>query len=353
MATLKEIADRTGVSIATVSRVLNYDETLSVSAAKRKRILEVADELDYMPPARKALAQENRGRAQRPRIGLIHFLSVSEELDDPYYISIRIGIERRSQELGFELVKLYKAKEGFHTEELRNVAGIIAIGKFSQDEINDFSVNCPDVVMVDSSPRNHRFDCVVVDVAESMRDLLNFALSQGFTKIGYYGGDERYVEHRTYLGEKRYTAFVEYMKEKGLFDPRLVKLELFTVKNGYHMFMEAFKEGLLPELIVAGNDSTALGILKAMRECGLAVPEAISLIGINDIPTAQYTEPPLTSVKFHSEFMGETAVDLMKERLESRKLPKMVVVPSQLIIRGSCRISAPVDQTSGYAVLKE
>lgn len=353
MATLKEIADRTGVSIATVSRVLNYDETLSVSEEKRKRILEVADELDYMPPGRKALAGGKRTKRSRPRIGLIHFLSVSEELDDPYYISIRIGIERRSQELGFELVKLYKTDGRFHTEELRNVSGIIAIGKFNRDEIDSFSSNCSDVVMVDSTQRSHRFDSVVVDVAESMRELLDFALAQGFTRIGYYGCEEKYVEHRTYLGEKRYTAFVEYMKGKGLYDERLVKLELFTVKNGYHMFMESFREGPLPELIIAGNDSTALGVLKAMHECGLAVPGAISLIGINDIPTAQYTNPPLTTVKFHSEFMGETAVDLMRERLESRTIPKTVVVPSHLVVRDSCRLSAVLDTDTGYVLGKE
>lgn len=353
MATLKEIADRTGVSIATVSRVLNYDETLSVSEEKRKRILEVADELDYMPPGRKAQAGAKGNRKGRPRIGLIHFLSVSEELDDPYYISIRIGIERRSQELGFELVKIYKTDGRFHTEELRNVQGIIAIGKFNTEEMDAFSANCSDVVTVDSSQRPHRFDSVVVDVAASMRELLNFALAQGFTRIGFYGCEERYAEHRTYLGEKRYTAFVEYMKAQGLYDSRYVKLELFTVKNGYHMFMESYREGLLPELIVAGNDSTALGVLKAMHECGLSVPRDISLIGINDIPTAQYTNPPLTTVKYHSEFMGETAVELMSERLASRTIPKTVVVPSHLIIRGSCRIEQALTGESGYVLRRE
>jgi len=340
MATLKEIAERTGVSIATVSRVLNYDETLSVSPDKRKLILEVAEELDYTPPSRKPGAiSARKGKMPRYRVGLIHFLSVEEELEDPYYISIRIGIERKCQECGYELIKLYKKDDGYHVEQLRNIDGLIAIGKITRSEINTIRQNCKDIVVVDSSPCEEEIDSVVVEVDLTMKHILDFAIDQGFRKISFFGGFEKYTEYRTYLGEKRYTAYVEYMKEKNLFDERYVYLDTMSAKSGYHLFMEAYKKGDRPELIVAGNDTTALGIMKAIYECGLKIPDDISLIGINDIPTAQYTFPPLTTVKLYSEFMGETAVELLRERLEYRKIPKKVTIPSHLILRGTCRIS--------------
>lgn len=359
MATLKEIAEKSGVSMATVSRVLNFDETLSVSAEKRKKILEIAEELDYMPPGRKAALAaspaQNGGKStvrkgSRPRLGLVHFLSVEEELEDPYYISIRIGIERRCQEAGFELIKLFKTENGYPADQLRNIAGLVSIGKFARAEIDSFRTHCADIVAVDSSPCPSEIDSVSVEVDTSMRLLLDFLRAQGFTRIGYFGCREIYEEYRTYLGERRYTAYVEYLKEHHLYDERFVALDLLTAKSGYAMFMEVFNRGELPEVIIAGNDTTALGIMKAMHECKLEIPKDISVVGINDIPTAQYTFPPLTTVKFHSEFMGETAVDLIRERLEGRTVPKKVVIPSHLVLRNSCRVLSAIDSLDGFVL---
>ena len=110
------------------------------------------------------------------------------------------------------------------------------------------------------------------------------------------------------------------------------------IQGGYTHFMDAYKKGLLPELIVAGNDSEAIGIMKAIRETGLRIPVDISIIGMNYIPVAQYTFPALTTVKFYSQFMGETAVSLLKERFEHRRIAKKVTLPCRLIVRESCRI---------------
>lgn len=337
--------------MATVSRVLNFDETLSVSPDKRKKILEVAEELDYVPPGRKAGARAaSRKKGARPRIGLVHFLSVEEELEDPYYISIRIGIERRSQEAGFELVKLFKTEDGYHADQLRNISGLIAIGKFARAEIDSFRAYCSDIVAVDSTPCPSELDSVSVEVDASMRLLLDFLLGQGFSRIGFFGCREIYEEYRTYLGERRYTAFVEYLRERNLFEEKYVSLDLLTARSGYSMFMAAWEKRDIPEVIIAGNDTTALGIMKAIHECGLRIPQDISVVGINDIPTAQYTFPPLTTVRFHSEFMGETAVDLLRERLEGRTIPKKLIVPSHLVIRDSCRIENGEEKMDGFVL---
>ena len=348
MATLKEIAEKAGVSLATVSRVLNYDETLSISPDKRKLIFEVAEELEYEPPRKKngsAAKAIKKPKTPRYRLGLIHFISVDEELDDPYYISIRIGIEKRCQANNFELIKLYKTENGYPLEQLKNIQGLIAIGKFSKAEIRSVQQYCQFIVFVDSSPLEEELDSVVVEVDTTMKKILDFALAQDFKRIGFFGGFEKYADYGTYLSEKRHTAFVEYMTAKGMYHEELVYLDAMFARKGYELFKQAHASNNLPELIIAGNDSMALGIMKAVHELGLKIPEDISIIGINDIPTAQYTIPPLTTVKLYSEFMGETAVDLLKERLEYRKVPKKVTIPSKLIIRDSCRILEPPTST--------
>ncbi|MCX7773556.1 MAG: LacI family DNA-binding transcriptional regulator [Clostridia bacterium] len=344
MATLKEIAEKSGVSLATVSRVLNYDETLSISADKRKLIFEVAEELEYESPRqkreKKALGAK-RGvglKYGKIRFGLLHFLSLEEELEDPYYISIRLGIEKKCRERNVELVKLYRDAAGYPVEQLKHIHGLLAVGKFSREDIKNIRLHLRDIVVVDASPLEEEVDSVVVEVDNTMRKLLDFAIEQGFKRIGFFGGNEKYSDYRTYLGEKRMTAFVEYLTEKGMYDPSLVYLDAFCSKSGYKLFKEALAKGPLPELIVAGNDAIALGIMRGVYEAGLKIPEDLSIIGINDIPTAQFAIPPLTTVKLYSEFMGETAVDLLMERLDSRKIPKKVVVPSRIIVRDSCKL---------------
>lgn len=343
MATIKEIAERSGVSPTAVSRVLNNDETLSISHDKRKLVLEIAEELEYESPRQKRQKQENRiktgkNRNGKMRFGLLHNISLEEELEDPYYISIRLGIEKKCRELSIELVKLYRDEKEYPMEQLKNINGLLAVGKFAVEDIRHILQYCRDIVVVDGSPLEEEVDSVVVDIGNVMIKILDFVIEQGFKRIGFFGGVEKYTDYRTYLGEKRMTTFVEYLTQKGLYDPSLVYLDAFSTKSGYKMFKQAQEKGSLPEVIIAGNDSIALGIMRGVYEAGLSIPEDISIVGINDIPTAQYTVPPLTTVKLYSEFMGETAVYLLNERLDFRKVPKKVVISSKIIVRNSCRL---------------
>lgn len=341
MATLKEIADKVGVSLTTVSRVINYDETLSISPDKRKLIFEVAEDLDYETPRSKRTAKAPaKTGAGSYRIGIIHFISIDEELEDPYYLAIRIGIEKRCREYNYELIKIYDRDHNYPVDQIRSLQGLITVGKFSSDDIMLFKTCCKNTVTVDSSPCEDQLDSVVVDVNRAMNKVLTFALRQGFTKIGYFGWTENGGLIKDYPEEKRHAAFVEYLTEKNLFKSEYVyeNAEYSQSRGGYQLFRQAYEEKNLPELIIAGNDSEAIGIMRAIHETGLRIPEDISVIGMNDIPIAQYTFPPLTTVKFYSEFMGKTAVDLLKERFENRIISKKVIIPCQLVVRESCRL---------------
>lgn len=343
MATLREIAKKVGVSTATVSRVLNYDETLSIGAQKRQMIFEVAEALEYQSPRQKrsGVPSKIEGLIAGTRIGLMHFICIEEELEDPYYISIRVGIEKKCRELGIDIVRIFKEEDEFRAAQFKDIRGIVAIGKFSRKDIRNVKQWCRDIVVVDASPLEEEVDSVVVEVDKTMKKILDFAFKNGFEKIGFFGGVETYADYKTYLGEKRMTAYVEYMKEKGLYDEKYLVIDTFGVKNGYNMFKTAYEEDRVPELIIAGNDSVALGAMRAIHEVGLDIPGDVSVIGINDIPTAHYSHPPLTTVKLYSEFMGETAVELLTERVVTgRTIPKKVVVPTKLMIRDSCRIAS-------------
>lgn len=141
MATIKQIAESAGVSIATVSRVLNYDKTLSITSKKRKMILEVAEELEYETPRNrknnnKKENKKTKKKEEPLRIGILHFLSLEAELDDPYYISIRLGMEKACLDKNIQVVKIYKNNKSFSEKGLNNLDGLVVVGKFSSDDIN-------------------------------------------------------------------------------------------------------------------------------------------------------------------------------------------------------------------------
>jgi len=330
MATIKDIALKAKVSPATVSRVLNYDATLSVSDEKRKRILEIAEDLEYRTPRKR----RGRGTQKILRMALIHWYTVQQELEDPYYMSIRIGIEKACIEHKIEIVKVYDPKN-YDFNELKKIDGIIAIGKYADPQIDAFYKVSKNIVFVDSSPREHLFDSIVIDFEKAVLNVIKTLIKQGHKHIGYIGGREYVGEMNTPLGERREKVFRDYMDSIGMIDHDEIYIGTFVAESGYQLMKEAVEHSKdLPTAFFVASDSMAIGALRALHEKSIKVPEQVSIIGFNDIPTSKYTVPPLATVRVHKEFMGETAVELLLERIvKKREISKKVVVPTHLIPR--------------------
>jgi LacI family transcriptional regulator len=191
MATLKKIAGLAKVSIATVSRTLNFDNTLSISDVKKKRIFEIADELEYKTPRRKKLES-----APKLNIALIYWYTLVQELEDPYYLSIRRGIERCSFEKGVNIIKIPKSGSNFLFDAFPNIDGIIAVGKFANSEIRNFGEITKNIVFVDFSSFEGNYDSIVIDFQKSMDQVLNhIVFEKGYSNVGYLGGRE-YVHNK-------------------------------------------------------------------------------------------------------------------------------------------------------------
>lgn len=336
MATIKDIAKKAGVSSATVSRVLNYDESLSVSDEKRKLIFEIAESLEYMPPRKRNISKAPK----KLKIGLVHWYTMSQELDDPYYMSIRLGIEKMCYENNIEIVKIFRPDE-YDFQKLESVDGFIAIGKFTDGQIAKIYERSPNIVFVDSSPQETRFDSVVIDFEKAVTGALDYLWQIGHRSIGYIGGREYIGPDQVALGERRESVFRQHMIDLGAYEEKNVFIGAFLAESGYRLMKQAIQTlDELPSAFFVASDSIAIGVLRAIHECGLKVPKDVSIIGFNDIPTSKYTVPPLTSIRVHKEFMGETAVELLLERIiRKRKIAKKVVVPTELQLRESiCKV---------------
>ncbi|GGD12984.1 LacI family DNA-binding transcriptional regulator [Pontibacillus salipaludis] len=328
MATIKDIAEKVGVSLATVSRVLNYDTSLSVADDTKKRIFEVAEELSYK--------KKKRTNTSSPKIGLVHWYTEQEELDDLYYMSIRLGIEEKSQQRGLHLLKFFQNDyDQISKEELQ---GIIALGKFSDQDVQQLEKITKNIVFVDCDPNRDQFDRVVVDFEKATENVLEHFIHTNHQTIGYIGGRELVRGGTDWIDDPRERTFKRYLEAKGLFAPEHVYVGSFSVDDGYRLMQEAIdSDHELPTAFFVGNDSMAIGSLRALHENKIEVPEQVSIIGVNDISVSKYMYPPLSTVKVYTEIMGETAVDLLSERLSGRTVAKKVVLAAKLKVRQSSK----------------
>ncbi|MGT2757686.1 LacI family DNA-binding transcriptional regulator [Streptococcus ovuberis] len=332
MATIKDIATEAGVSNATVSRVLNYDPTLSVSDETRKRIFDIADELNYTKHKKKVTPKQ-----KQPKLAIVQWYDQHAELDDLYYYAIRIGLEKRAQELGFEIIRI------FHQESLEPIAqadAAIAIGKFSKVQMAELAGYTPLLVFVDSNTLARGYSCVTTDFEFGVKAALHHFWENNLHKIGMLAGQESTSDQTEALEDPRLPIFEQFLIEKKAFKAERVRIGTFSVESGYQLMTELINDlgEELPQAFFIANDSLAIGALKALQEKGIPVPERVSLISFNDTAVTNYVYPSLSSVTVFTKEMGAAAVDLVHEQLikEDGQAPlKQINLATKLNLKAS------------------
>ena len=331
MATIKDIAQAAGVSPATVSRVLNYDPAMSVSDRTRKKIFDIAEQLNY-----KKSRKTKTNKAQAYRIGLIEWYTEQEELDDLYYYSIRLGIEKKTQELGYEILRVFQNDS---LEILKDINGLIAIGKFSPAQIQQLEQYSNHLVFVDSDTLSAGHSCVTVDFENAVKKVLKHFINAGFDQIAMIAGQERTSDQARLISDPRLASFQQYLSEKGIFQPEFVKIGSFSSESGYQMMTELINEhkDKLPSAFFISSDALAIGALRALQEHGIHVPQDVSIISFNDTSIAKYIYPSLSTVTVFTEEMGKQALHILNQSLtsEEESIPYMVKLSTKLTIRES------------------
>ena len=293
MATIKDIAKLAGVSPATVSRVLNDDQELSVSLATKRKIFEAAEELNYTKHHRNTSLNQKSLR-------LIQWYNDQEELEDLYYLAIRLGIEKKAEESNVTLLKE------------------------TWDAISD-------------RPTPYNINSLIVDFQTSIQKVIDYFFNQDKKAIAMLAGREYTKKGHQRIDDPRIAAYQQIMAGKGL-TTTIIEAD-FSVESGYRKVKEYLDSGQYSfEALFAANDTLAIGALKAINEKGLKVPEDISLIGFNDISVAKYVSPALSTVKVHTEWMGELAVETVLQMMnEKAPVSRKIIVETDLILRESTK----------------
>lgn len=326
MATIKDIANAAGISAGAVSRILNNDPTLSVSPETKKRVLEIAQELNY---------QKSRNRDKSIfKMGILQWFSAEQEMQDSYYLLVRQGIEDFCQKHSIGIVRAFQS-DAASIATLQDVDGLICIGKFSDEEIHKFIDICNNIVFLDMPVSDYNITTLTMDFKAAVYDALDYLTELGHKRIAYLGGKE-YVGNQELFTEERKQAFIAYTNKHELNDC-LIFEDAFSTASGYQMMQELLQNEKLPTAVFAASDAIAFGAMRAIQEKGLSIPDDISIIGFNDTEMSAYTTPALTTISAPAYDMGQHGANLIYAATNLNiATPLKAKIPCQLVKRESC-----------------
>lgn len=345
MATLKEIARIAGVSSATVSRVLNQDPTLSVTEETRKRVQQAARELGYRTVQQRYQAfQGPDGESQKQetverRIGVAQMFETDRLLEDIYYMILKNFLDEVCFEKRWTTVMLFRNDQGhFVKNDDLPLDGIVAIGRFTLGEIQDFHEYTENIVFLDSSPDEEKYCSIVPNYHLAVRQVLECFWAHGYKRVAYLGSIYTFGATKELSMDPRFYYYKNSLLARECYDPDLAIDCEMNSKSSYAAMSAYLESGKpLPDAIFAASDVVAPGLLKALREHEIRVPQDIGIITFNNTSLSQTAEPPLSSVEVFLRENADTAAFCMELLWQKKIHPKQIIISCRLEERGSVR----------------
>lgn len=335
--TLSEIADRCGVSISTVSRVLN--ERPGVSPQARRQVLTAIDVLGYDRPVR--LRQRAGGL-----VGL-----VMPELENPFFPRLAHHLEINLARQGLSPVLCSQTLGGVHEDDHvamlleHSVAGIVFVSGVHALANSDPAryqrlqdLGLP-IVLVNGALAGLDAPCVSTDDVTSIELAVHHLEHMGHRRIGVALGQIRYTP-----AQRKRQAFIDVLTRQGLVPDDLdvtdlVETTTYSVQGGQQAAERLLDRGVTA--IVCGSDVMALGVIRSARRRGLRVPEDLSVIGSDDSQMMEFADPPLTTVRQPAEALAQAASQEIADQIAgSAPHAGEVLHRPELVVRGSTA-SAP------------
>lgn len=324
-----DVAEKAGVSVVTVSRVLNNSPTVRKSSITK--VMDAVKALNYQPSA----AARSLARGKTNVIGLM-LPNLSDSFLSEVVQHINIELSNHNYALAISILDskeatIKESKNLFFGQD--RVDGMLVLTPLYEAEIikvlEDKKV--PFVVM-DNQTYPFKVPSVVIDNFKGGYSVGKALIEMGHEKIAHIGGPVDFLS-----AEDRFIGFKKALEEMGL-EPWRVVRNTFDIESGYDAVMHWHGQGELPSAIFCGDDNILFGALDALRQVGLSVPEDISLVGYDDHPFCEKFHPKLSTVKQPAAQMATEAVRLLMDVMNGQvKRNKIVKLEPELIMRESVK----------------
>jgi LacI family transcriptional regulator len=310
MVTIREVAEKAGASVTTVSHVIN--ETRHVSDEVRLRVLHAMKELNYRPNA----------LARSLRMGQTHTLAlILPDSSNPFFADVGRSVEDAAFQLGYSVILCNTQgdprREDLYVDVLdkKQVDGIIFVATGEQVASLQFlRSRAMPVVVVNRDLANIDVDLIFTDNFQGGYLATCHLLALGHTRIACIAGPSDLT-----LGADRVDGYRRALEEAGLpYEESLVRAGDYKPASGFRVTSELLARRDRPTAIFACNDLMAIGALRAAVEAGCRVPGDLSVIGFDDIELARFTNPPLTTIAQDKTEIGSQAVRRLVEQITAK-----------------------------------
>lgn len=338
MATLKDISEKCGVSQGAVSRVLNGDKTINVSRETREKILKTAIQLGYKNVQQRYYTIENSGSSNKQkRIGIAQMFDAAQLKEDIYYMILKNYVDDICFKKGWITIPLLRNEKG-HFEKLDSskLDGIICIGRFNKNEIKDFLKYTTNIVFIDSSPDEMKYNSVVVNYHRAVRLCINHLNNYGHKEIAYLGAVYTFDDKKELSMDPRFYYYRNSMSIHSTYNKELVINCEMNAKSGYEAMNKYINvKGKPPKAIFVASDVIVPGLIKALDEHNYKIPRDVSIVTFNNTSLSEYANPPLDSIEVYLQENSRSALYALDRMWDGDTFPKKIMIPCTLVERGS------------------
>lgn len=324
---MKDIAELAGVSMATVSRVINQPD--KVKAETRLKVEKILKETKFVA----------NGVARGLVVNSMKTIGVlAIDIRNLYFSNVTYSVERSFTELGYNVLlsntgfELGEKKKYLQIMMEKQVDGLILVGsvfreKSDNEHIIAASTRVP-VVLVNSFLSGDHIYSVLCDDSHGIKEAVNYLAGLGHRDICYFN------DSRSFSGLAKRDGFVEGMRVHGLDAENIVEVPA-GLSGGREGVFRLIADGRRFSAIITGEDLTAIGCMKALAAAGLNVPDDVAIVGYDNSMFTEICTPTLTSVDSMSEAMAREAVQTLYGVLQGRQVSKKIVLSPTLVVRES------------------
>lgn len=335
MSTIREVAAMAGVSIATVSRVMNNDTTYKITEETRDKVWRAIMELNYKAATSRKRSGTKQSVPSVRRIGCV-IKSRSGKYNDPYYLSLLSGMENYLNANNAEVVFVRTWSDLQNSEVLLRMFsepldGLILMSHVGEAIFHYALSKVPHIVGIDTGYRE--IDNVEYEHMQATELAVKHLIHMGYREIGFIGGPEGETPMQQC---RRFHAYRNTMLDHGLrlYDRWILDCDWNDARCA-RLIRETGEENL-PQAYFVSSDLMAIATLRALSGMGIPVPDRVGVMGLTNLEMSRYSNPPLTTVNIPTEEMGAAAARLLLQRIEGDdSLPRRVLFPTELIIRES------------------
>lgn len=330
---IKKIAEMAGVSVSTVSKIMN--NYTDVSEKTKQRVLEIIEQTGYSPSnSAKTLATRKSNL-----IGVIFAGEFNVDFTHPFFVEVLNSFKKQMGVLGYDLIFFSNEKfisgGDYYSRCLHfHVDGCVIIsGQKMETAIRDLDMSSIPCIGVDLELKGKKSGYVMSDNFQISSKVVEHFYLLGYRELGFIGSTSD-----SDISNQREAGYIKAIEGFGLNvnEKWFVHGDDFFEPSGYTAMQQLIQSGSLPKAVFAASDLLALGAIRALKEHGLRIPEDMAIIGCDDIEACKYTSPTLTTIRQNKQRLGVLAAHMLFDLINNQSEGGSFVVEPALIIRESC-----------------